>query len=121
MESIMSVTRGLTRTSPAPAPAPVWLRELATARASYQELLGWPVSMQISQRNLVVEVGAALVAASMPAGLGARVRAQLGMSFVSAPIIANRDGTRWTFLAGPGHAERPPEAEELLATGGNFA
>ena len=37
--------------------------------------------MQISQRTLVVEVGAALVAATMPAGLGARVRAQLGMSF----------------------------------------
>jgi hypothetical protein len=121
MESIMSVTRGLTRTSPTPTPAPAWLRELATARASYQELLGWPVSMQISQRNLVVEVGPALLAATMPAGLGARVRAQLGMSFVSAPIIANRDGTRWTFLAAPGHAERPPEAEELLATGVNFA
>jgi hypothetical protein len=114
MESIMS----LTKTS---APAPAWLRNLATARASYQELLGWPVSMQVSQQNLVVEVGSALVAVAMPAGLGARVRAQLGVSFISAAIIANAEGTRWTFLAAPGTATRPPSAEELLSVGVQFA
>jgi hypothetical protein len=94
-------------------PAPTWLRELAEARARYQELLGWPVSVQVGYRNLVVAVGEVLVAIAMPAGLGARVRTQLGMSIMAGPIIASADGSRWTFLAKSGSAIRPAVAEDL--------
>lgn len=103
-------------------PAPDWLRELAAARARYEELLGWPVSVQVGQRNLVVEVGQVLVAIAMPAALGARVRAQLGISMVSAaPIIANPDGTRWTFLARSGSSIRPAVADSLAESGVHLA
>jgi hypothetical protein len=82
-----------------PLPAPEWLRGLADARAAYQELLGWPVSVQVGERHLVVAIGSVLGAIEMPAVLGARVRAQLDRP---APIVANADGTRWTFLGRPG-------------------
>ncbi|HEV2784087.1 MAG TPA: hypothetical protein VGX25_32265 [Actinophytocola sp.] len=100
-----------------PKPAPGWLRELADARATYQELLGWPVSVQVGRRSLVVAVGSALAAVAMPAALGARVRAQLGISILSAPIVANPDGTRWTFLARPDEPVRPAVVEDLAAAG----
>jgi hypothetical protein len=41
-------------------PAPGWLRDLVDATAAYQELLGWPVSVRVGQRNLVVAVGRVL-------------------------------------------------------------
>ncbi|MFL6144873.1 MAG: hypothetical protein ACJ72N_23785 [Labedaea sp.] len=94
-------------------PAPAWLRELAQAQARYQELLGWPVSVRVGHQNLVVAVGAVLVAIAMPAGLGERVRAQLGISILAAPIIASADGSRWTFLAKSGSSIRPAVAEDL--------
>jgi hypothetical protein len=81
-------------------PAPDWLRELAEARANYQELLGWPVSVRVGERNLVVAVGREIDAVTMPAGLGAGVRALLGYSAM-APILVNSDGEWWTFFAKP--------------------
>lgn len=98
-----------------PRPAPGWLRELVDARASYQERLGWPVSVQVGQRNLVVATGGVLAAVAMPAALGSRVRAQLGIAILSAPIVANADGTRWTFLAKPDRPVRDSVAEDLSA------
>ncbi|GAB3883445.1 hypothetical protein GCM10029964_042800 [Kibdelosporangium lantanae] len=79
-------------------PAPEWLRELAAARAHYEELFGWPVSVQVGQRQLVVALGSALDAITMPAELGERVQGQLGIAMLSGPVIAHPDGTRWTFL-----------------------
>jgi hypothetical protein len=99
-----------------PTPAPDWLRELADARATYQELFGWPVSVQVGRRSLVVAVGPALTAVAMPADLGARVRAQLDISILSAPIVANPDGTRWTFLARPDLPVRSSVVEDLAAS-----
>ncbi len=84
-----------------PLPAPEWLRGLADARAAYQELLGWPVSVQVGERRLVVAIGSVLGAVVMPAVLGARVRAQLERP---VPIVGNSDGTRWTFIGRPGAA-----------------
>lgn len=104
----------MTRTT-TPRPAPAWLRELADARATYEELLGWQVSVQVGQRNLVVATGPALDAVAMPAALGMRVRAQLGISILPAPIVADADGTRWTFLAKPDKPVRSTVAEDLLA------
>jgi hypothetical protein len=55
-------------------PAPAWLRDLAEARARYEEFLGWPLSIQVGSRDLALVVGARIGAVSMPARLGARVR-----------------------------------------------
>ncbi len=77
-------------------PAPGWLRDLVDAKAAYQELLGWPVSVRVGQRNLVVAVGQVLDAVTMPAALGSSVRAQLEPT----PIMTNSTGS-WTFLARP--------------------
>src|SRR3954470_24362526 len=55
-------------------PAPEWLRELAAARAHYEELFGWTVSVQVGQRQLVVALGDSLDAITMPAELGERVQ-----------------------------------------------
>jgi len=94
-------------------PAPAWLRELAHGRASYEELLGWPVSVQVGKRVLIVAIGQMLDAVSMPAGLGARVRAELGIAMLSAPVVAEPDGTRWTFLTKPLDRLRPNIAADL--------
>lgn len=98
-----------------PRPAPDWLRELADARATYEELLGWPVSVQVGARKLVVATGSVLAAVAMPAQLGAQVRAQLDISILSAPIVANADGTRWTFLAKPDMPVGESVAQDLAA------
>ena len=41
-------------------PAPAWLTELAHGRATYEELLGWPVSVQVGDRLLIVAIGQAV-------------------------------------------------------------
>jgi hypothetical protein len=79
-------------------PAPAWLRDLAAARAHYEELFGWPVAVQVGQRQLAVALGSTLDAITMPAELGAQVHAQLGIAMLAGPVIAHPDGGRWTFL-----------------------
>jgi hypothetical protein len=79
-------------------PAPDWLRELYAARAHYEELHGWPVSVHVGQRQLVVALGQSLDAITMPAELASRVQEQLGIAMLSGPVVAHPDGSRWTFL-----------------------
>jgi hypothetical protein len=79
-------------------PAPAWLRDLAAARAHYEELFGWPVSVQVGQRQLVVALGQTLDAITMPAALASQVHGQLGIAMLSGPVIAHPDGGYWTFL-----------------------
>jgi hypothetical protein len=79
-------------------PAPTWLRDLAAARAHYEELFGWPVSVQVGQRQLVVALGQVLDAITMPAPLAAQVHGQLSIAMLSGPVIAHPDGGHWTFL-----------------------
>src|SRR4051794_29156717 len=79
-------------------PAPDWLRELYAARAHYEELFGWPVSVHVGQRQLVVALGQTLDAITMPAELAVRVQSQLGIAMLSGPVVAHPDGDRWTFL-----------------------
>jgi hypothetical protein len=82
-------------------PAPAWLRELAHGRAEYEELLGWPVSVQVGNRLLIVAIGQTVEAVTMPAGLGRRVHAELAIAMQSGPVASNPDGARWTFLTQP--------------------
>jgi hypothetical protein len=84
-------------------PAPAWLTELAHGRDAYEELLGWPVSVQVGDRLLILAVGQTVEAVTVPASLGAVVRAELGIG----PIVADPDGARWTFLTRP--VNRPAE------------
>lgn len=88
---------------------------MAHGRANYEELLGWPVSLQVRTRSLVVAVGHVLDAVSMPATLGVSVKNELGSAFSAAPIIADPDGNRWTFLTKPVRALRPEIVAGLAA------
>jgi hypothetical protein len=88
---------------------------MAQGRASYEELLGWPVSLQVRTRSLLVAVGHVLDAVSMPAALGVSVKNELGLRFSAAPIIADSDGARWTFLTKPVRAMRPEFVSGLAA------
>jgi hypothetical protein len=94
-------------------PAPTWLRELAHGRATYEELLGWPVSVQVGNRVLIVAIGQTVDAVTMPASLGAMVRGQLGIAMLSGPVIAQPDGRRWTFITKPLDCLRPNITADL--------
>lgn len=82
-------------------PAPDWLRDLMTACAHYEERFGWPVTVQVAERRLAIELGKVLDAVTMPAALGARVHTQLGIAMLAGPVIGHADGGRWTFLTQP--------------------
>ncbi|MPZ79317.1 MAG: hypothetical protein GEV28_02555 [Actinophytocola sp.] len=84
-------------------PAPWWLRELAHGRAAYEELLGWPVSVQVGNRVLIVAIGSSVAAMTMPAALGAAVCGELRRAIQCGPVLTDPDGLKWTFLT------RPPE------------
>lgn len=94
-------------------PAPAWLRELAHGRAEYEELLGWPVSVQVGNRVLIVAIGNTVEAVTMPAGLGARVHAEMGIAMLSGPVLADPDGRHWTFLTKPLDRLRPNITADL--------
>jgi hypothetical protein len=96
-------------------PAPGWLRELADARARYEETLGWPVSLQVGRRDLVLIVGGEIGAIGMPARLGVRVRQELGFAMLCGPIVADPGGTWWTFLTTPVRLIRADVAHDLAA------
>jgi hypothetical protein len=102
-------------------PAPEWLRDLAEARARYEELLGWPVSIQVGSRDLALVIGARIGAVSMPARLGARVRQELGFALLSGPILADPSASWWTFLTKPTGALRPDVAHDLAAVRARIA
>lgn len=94
-------------------PAPAWLRELAHGRAEYEELLGWPVAVQVGNRVLIVAIGQTVEAVTMPAGLGARVHSEMGIAMLSGPVAADPDGRRWTFLTKPLDRLRPNITADL--------
>jgi hypothetical protein len=94
-------------------PAPWWLRELAHGRAAYEELLGWPVSVQVGNRVLIVSIGASIAALTMPAALGAAVREELSLALQDGPVLTDPQGLKWTFLTRPAECLRPGVATEL--------
>jgi hypothetical protein len=98
-----------------PLPAPAWLRDLTESRARYEELLGWPVSVQVGRRDLVLIAGGTVGAVGMPARLGARVRQELNISLLSGPIVADPGGSWWTFLTRPVGVLRPDVTHDLTA------
>lgn len=102
-------------------PAPQWLRELAHGRAAYEELLGWPVAVQVSDRVLTLAVGGSVSAVTMPVALGSLVRKELGVAMQYAPLLADPEGLKWTFLTRPPEELRSGVSEELAAADVAFA
>ncbi|MGH3761563.1 hypothetical protein [Actinophytocola sp.] len=88
-------------------PAPRWLRELAHGRDAYEELLGWPVSVQVGDRVLIVLIGSSIAAITMPATLGAAVREELSVAMQNGPVLTDPDCLKWTFLTRPPDCLRP--------------
>ncbi|MGH3981023.1 MAG: hypothetical protein ACRDRZ_18840 [Pseudonocardiaceae bacterium] len=96
--------------------APAWLHEVATARTRYEELLGWPVSIDVERRRLMVPVGTVLDAVTMPAALGRTVLAELRIAILAGPVTADPAGHWWTFLIQPAAAagtDLPAELRRL--------
>jgi hypothetical protein len=104
-----------TTSPPTTPPAPQWLRDLVAARTHYEELLGWPVTVDVEPPRLVVAVGQVLDAVTMPATLGGSVLAELRITMLAGPVIADPGGAWWTFLAAPAAASRPDIPAELHA------
>ena len=53
----------------------------------------------------------------MPAGLGARVQAQLAIAMLAGPVVLHEDGQRWIFLVQPDPAFRRELGEDLTECG----
>lgn len=100
-------------TPTATRPAPGWLRELAAARGQYEELFGWPVSVDVEPRRLVALVGGALDTLTMPATLGADVLTDLQLAKAAGPVVADPAGSSWTFLTRPATRELPDELHRI--------
>ncbi len=98
-------------------PAPEWLRELAAGRTRYEEMLGWPVRMEVTPRRLTVPVGTTFDALSMPAALGERVLTWLRIAMLAGPVTTSPDGDEWVLLAQPAPAPRPSIPAELCRLG----
>lgn len=102
-------------------PAPQWLRDLAHGRAAYEELLGWPVSVQVSDRVLTLAVGTSVAAMTMPASLGSVVRKELAVAMQHVPVLTDPEGLKWTFLTRPPEELRSGVSDELAAAEVAFA
>ena len=95
--------------------APQWLRDLVTARTYYEELLGWPVIVDVEPRRLAVTVGQVLDAITIPTTLSASVLAELQITMLAGPVIAGPGDAWWTFLTAPAAASRPDISADLHA------
>ncbi|MGH3925124.1 MAG: hypothetical protein ACREX8_21345 [Gammaproteobacteria bacterium] len=93
--------------------APEWLRELATARTHYEEMFGWPVTIEVEQQVLAAPVGGVLDAVIMPAPLGEKVLADLQLMMLAGPVIARPDGASWMFFTQPVTGPRREVPAEL--------
>jgi hypothetical protein len=96
---------------------PQWLLDLATARMHYEERFGWPVSISVVERQLAIALGHTLDAIIMPALLATQVQAQLGIAMLAGPVIANPDGTHWTFLTQPAPADLVTDLPDVRRAG----
>jgi hypothetical protein len=105
----------MTIMSTAPAAAE-WLHELADARTEYEERLGWPVGMDVTNRQLVVLAGRSLGALIMPARLGHHVLTELRIAMLAGPVLEGAD-RRWMFLTEPVPDLGPEFAGELGSAG----
>ncbi|MBB5157486.1 hypothetical protein BJ970_005020 [Saccharopolyspora phatthalungensis] len=88
------------------------LRDLADARTHYEEQFGWPVTMEVEQRTLVLAVGEVFDALTMPEPLGRRTFTELQLAMWTVPVIGELAGRAWTFLTQPSTAG--PELSSTL-------
>lgn len=107
----MTVTT--TPSPPRAADTSDWLLELVDARNEYEELLGWPVLLEVTSRRLVLRTGTALDAVVMPATLGEKVLAELRIAMLGCPVVTEPDGS-WTFVVEPVDGPCPVMPPELV-------
>lgn len=107
----------VTNSTSAPVrPAPMWLRALVADQTDYQEVLGWPVTVQVAARRLVMPTGALFDALALPGALGEKVLAELRITMLVGPVIADVENRWWTFLTEPRTASRsnlPADVRQL--------
>ncbi|HEX3784992.1 MAG TPA: hypothetical protein VHX38_35475 [Pseudonocardiaceae bacterium] len=106
----------VTATQPAPrsTAASDWLRELVDVRNEYEELLCWPVLLEVTNRRLIMPTGTTLDAVVMPAALGEKVLAELRIAMLDCPVIMEPDGS-WIFATDPVGAPHPAMPPELIS------
>lgn len=91
-----------------------WLRELVDVRNEYEELLGWPALLDVTNRRLFMPTGTTLDAVVMPATLGEKVLTELRIAMLGCPVIAEPDGS-WIFTTDPLGAPYPEMPAELTS------
>jgi hypothetical protein len=97
-----------TFTAPVSTPATSdWLRELVDTRNTYEEMLGWPILLEVATRKLVMTTGTILDAIVMPAALGEKVLAELRSAILASYVIAGPGNASWTFITEPAVASTP--------------
>ncbi|MET7991760.1 hypothetical protein ABZU76_12695 [Amycolatopsis sp. NPDC005232] len=84
--------------------SPASAGDTAARRCEYYRLqCGLPVRL-VEDNRIVLRLGGALGAVTMPAELGDDVGRSLLLRSAAAPAIVHPGGKRWTFLTGPGSA-----------------
>jgi hypothetical protein len=96
-----------------PQGAPDWLLGLVETQNRYIEQVGWPVTIEVEARRLVLLAGNQIDAITMPAVLGARVLIELRTAVLAGPVLAGPDQRRWTFLTQPTKTPCPPIPADL--------
>jgi hypothetical protein len=89
------------------------LAQLTAARDHYREQFGWPVSVDIEHQGLIVAVGEAVGAVTIPALRGGKVHDELRITMLAGPVLASQGGRWWTFLVTPARKERTDLLAEL--------
>ena len=87
------------------------LRELTRARTEYEERLGWPVRLDVEPRRLVLRTGQIIDAIEVPAALGRPALADLRITLLAGPVVADPTGAYWMFLTEP--ADRLHDCSDL--------
>ncbi len=91
------------------------LRELAAARAGYEERLGWPVTIDVRPGRMVMMTGPVADAVTMPEALGRLVLADLRIAMFAGPVVADPSGRSWMFFTAPVRGSGFELTEELAA------
>lgn len=83
------------------------LRRLAAARSHYEERLGWPITIDVTQGRLLMVTGPAADVVTMPAQLGRLVLADLRIALLAGPVVADPRRRWWMFLTEPARDGQP--------------
>lgn len=72
--------------------------DLAAEANFFLEHMGWPVSIDVTHKRLVVRTGDALDAFRIPRALAEPVALELSSSLMAGPVSRDDDDRWWTFI-----------------------